>query len=138
MQIKEIEDWAKPVVDSEVDSEMYSRLVGMYQNGSSFEALQNELIPTHYFMDAVYVESFLATTYFFWRHDCEVHSIFYSCKQMIESGLPLVAMRELTESKEYLKNYANEIRVFYEKVLSTSYGAMNENSAFAILEKAFC
>lgn len=138
MDIKEIEDWAKPVVDSEIDSEMYSRLEEKCRSGLSFQDLEGELGDFHYFLDSVYVESLMAAVYFFWRHEYHTHSIFYSCKRMIESGMPLGAMLELTGSKGYLKNYASNIRLFYDKILSESFGPFREDSAFAILEKSFC
>lgn len=137
MEIKIIEEWAKPVVDSEVDSEMYSRLADKCKKGTSLIALEEEMSGQYFFADSVYVESMLALAYFFWHHGHHAHSVFYNCKRMIESGVPLAAMMELTESKEYLKAYAIGIRLFYEKVLSGNYGAWNEKSAFAILEKAF-
>lgn len=138
MEIKDIEGWAKLVVDSEIDSEMYSRLIEKYQKNASFEAIANELSDTYYFVDSVYVESLLAAAYFFWRHEYHAHSIFFNCKRMIDSGIPIVALKELTEDKTYLKGYAINIRLFYDKVLSSGYGPFNENSAFCVIEKAFC
>ncbi|MFM2393796.1 MAG: hypothetical protein RLZZ546_1778 [Bacteroidota bacterium] len=138
MEIKEIEDWAKPIVDSEVDSEMYSRLAGKCKGGTSFATLLEETTAAYYFPDAVYVESLLAAAYFFKHHQQDAHPIYYNCKRMIESGLPIVSMKELEANKDYLKMHAQNIRLFYDRVLAEGYGPFNEESPFAILEKQMC
>jgi hypothetical protein len=138
MEIKPIETWAKSIIDGEVDSEMYSRLASKFQSGTSFEALATEVAESFYFPDAVYVESLLAAAYFFKIHGQEAHSVYYNCKRMIESGMPIVAMYELEAGKDYLKDYARNIRLFYEKILSEGYGPLNETSPFVILETYMC
>ncbi|MCC7245136.1 MAG: hypothetical protein IT269_05630 [Saprospiraceae bacterium] len=140
MNAKEIENWAKPVVDGEVDSEMYSRLSARYNNGELPAKMAEELSPSYNFADAVYVESLLAAAYFFQMHGAgeNANSIYYNCKRMIESGMPIVAMKELGAGGDFLKTYAQNIRLFYEKVLSENFGPLNEESPFAILERHYC
>lgn len=140
MKAKEIENWAKPVVDGEVDSEMYSRLSARYNNGELPTKMVEELSPSYNFADAVYVESLLAAAYFFKTHEAgdNAHSIYYNCKRLIESGMPIAAMKELGDGGDYLKTYVQNVRLFYEKVLSENFGPLNEASPFAILEKHYC